>query len=87
MNQHFILYKITTVPAGAHFIKYAKKINCNKIAYTRNKSEAKVLGIVPAFFYAVMYGLSTKGCHLVNPKQAVKTGSTRFIVKEYYNKN
>lgn len=58
MKDTYIFYKIITVPTGGHFIKYAKKISFNNVVFTRNKSQAKPVGLLPAIMYSILYGLS-----------------------------
>jgi hypothetical protein len=67
----YILYKVTTVPAGSQFVKYAKKINCSKVIYTQNKSEGKAVGLIPAVIYVILYGLSTGRCARVGERDNV----------------
>ncbi len=87
MNHYYILYKITTVPAGGHSIKYAKKISFDKVVYTKNRSEAKCVGFLASIMYYILYGLSTGYYDQIHEPIDLNRNNTKYIAKKDYNKN
>jgi hypothetical protein len=59
MKHSYILLKTTRAPAGRRFTKYVKEISFNNVSYTRNRLEAKRLGLLAVLTYSFLHNLST----------------------------
>ena len=58
MMYSYILLKTTKAPEGKKFTKYAKKISFDKVSYTRNRQEAKRVGLLAVLTYSILHNFS-----------------------------